>query len=934
MAGLPGNASIYYRVGFPPRPCSRKAGASSRLARDPKGIPMAKTTRKLEEEVSRLNRDFSILSAISQTINQSVDLHEILNNSLDQIKELTGVSSVGLFLLDGEENVLVLAAQRGLSKPLMKGLRRTSLEDGIPGQVVLSGDAVFIEDYPRHPKASPPLVEEGVRSLMGVPLGSKTRAQGALTIAWNESHPFNSSEINFFTSIAQIMSGALERVSLYTENVKRLEEQKTLYSISQEIASRLELKVILQKIMEGAISLLTAEAGEIALWDNRKQQYISVIVHGLPSSFIGREVGPPMEGIVGDICTQKGPVLYEDYERHPKRWQKLDVYHFKQVVGVPLNVRQMIIGTMVVGSWDPQKRFQAEEIELLSSFAHQAAIAIGNAKLYEDSTAKIKQLTSLYEIGKALSSTLDVDELLKKSLELLRGFLGHSPCSILLLDRNRNELYIQQIIGRDLEEVKEKRFKVGVDGIVGWAAQTGSPLYVPDVSKEPRYIPGVPGVRSEAVFPLKIRDEVIGVLNVESTEMNGFDEEDLKVLSSFASQVSISIENARLFAELKQTLKELKQAQDQIIQAEKLRALGEMASGVAHDFNNALAVILGNIQLLLYQLDRLGVQEVRQQLRSLEQATKDAAETVRRIQEFTGLRRDREFVSVPIGEMIKEVVTITQPRWRDQAQERGIHIELTTQGDETPLVFGSPSELREVLTNIVFNAIEAMPEGGTITLSSQPHGNWVEVRIHDTGTGMPEEVKKRIFDPFFTTKGVTNSGLGLSVSYGIVKRHGGEILVESEPGKGTTFILHLPMIHTEEQVKEEVIPAKEVRPAKILVIDDEDSVRDVLSRILKTQGHEVVSVSSGEEGIDRFKTETFDLVFTDLGMPKMSGWEVGRILKGMNAKVPIAIITGWGMELDREKMKESGIDLVISKPFQFDQVIRVVSEALELKERM
>jgi signal transduction histidine kinase/ActR/RegA family two-component response regulator len=502
------------------------------------------------------------------------------------------------------------------------------------------------------------------------------------------------------------------------------------------------------------------------------------------------------------------------------------------------------------------------------------------------------------------------------------------------LDRERNELYIKQIIGRDLEEIKEKRFKVGAHGIVGRAAQTGSPLYVPDVSKEPRYIAGVPGVRSKAVFPLKIRDEVIGVLNVESTEINGFDEEDLKVLSSFASQVSISIENARLFAELKQTLKELKQAQDQIIQAEKLRALGEMASGVAHDFNNALAVILGNIQLLLYQLDRLGVQEIRQQLRILEQAAKDAAETVRRIQEFTGLRRDREFVSVPIGEMIREVVTITQPRWRDQAQERGINIELTTQGDETPLVFGSPSELREVLTNVVFNAIEAMPEGGTITLSSQPHGNWVEVRIRDTGTGMPEEVRKRIFDPFFTTKGVTNSGLGLSVSYGIVKRHGGEILVESEPGKGTTFILHLPMIQTEEQVKEEVIPAKEVRPAKILVIDDEDSVRDVLSRILKTQGHEVVSVSSGEEGIDRFETETFDLVLTDLGMPKMSGWEVGRVLKGMNTEVPIAIITGWGMELNREKMKESGIDLVISKPFQFDQVIRVVSEALELKERM
>ena len=175
----------------------------------------------------------------------------------------------------------------------------------------------------------------------------------------------------------------------------------------------------------------------------------------------------------------------------------------------------------------------------------------------------------------------------------------------------------------------------------------------------------------------------------------------------------------------------------------------------------------------------------------------------------------------------------------------------------------------------------------------------------------------------------------MSVSYGIIKRHGGEILIDSETGKGTTFIIHLPTGYGEEgAVVKEVAIFKESRRARILVIDDEDSVRDILSRMLKTKGHKVVVAPNGEEGIERFRTEPFDLVFTDLGMPKLSGWDVGKTIKEINPKTPIAMITGWGVELDREKLNDSGIDLIISKPFNFDQVIHLVSEAMEMKERM
>ncbi|HSB06491.1 MAG TPA: ATP-binding protein, partial [Thermodesulfobacteriota bacterium] len=578
---------------------------------------------------------------------------------------------------------------------------------------------------------------------------------------------------------------------------------------------------------------------------------------------------------------------------------------------------------------------QEREIDLLFNFAHQAAIAIGNSILYEDSLAKIKQLTTLYEVGKALSSTLEFNRLLEGGLDLLHSRLGYDSCGILFVDKMKDELFVKQVRGRDFESVRPLRFRIGIDGIVGWVAKSGEPYYAPDVSKDPHYISVSSEIKSEAAFPIKVRDQVIGILNVESRDLRGFDEDDLKVLSSFASQMSVCMENAQLFAELKQTLTELKQAQDQIVQTEKLKALGEMASGVAHDFNNVLAVVLGNIQLLSYQLDDLSREEIRERLKAIERSSRDGAQTVRRIQEFTGIRRDKEFSPVSINELVRGVIVMTEPRWKDQAQRTGIQIELSTQFEEVPFILGNPSELREVLTNIIFNAIDAMPDGGRLTLSTQHSAeDWVEVRIADTGIGMTEEVKRRIFDPFFTTKGVTNSGLGMSVSYGIIKRHGGEILVESEPGKGSTFAVHLPTGYlAEDSEAKGPEPVREISPARILVIEDDASVQDILSQMLRAKGHRVVVASDGEEGIERFGTDQFDLVFTDLGMPKLSGWEVGKILKKMNPQIPIAMITGWGAELHRDKMRENGIDIVIPKPFSFEKITQLVSEVLEQREK-
>jgi PAS domain S-box-containing protein len=372
-----------------------------------------------------------------------------------------------------------------------------------------------------------------------------------------------------------------------------------------------------------------------------------------------------------------------------------------------------------------------------------------------------------------------------------------------------------------------------------------------------------------------------------------------------------------------------KRIEEQLFQAEKLRAVGEMASGVAHDFNNALAAILGNTQLLLYTAQD---EELKETLKIIEQVAKDSGQTVRRLQDFTRRRVPQELFKVDINSIIKDSIEITKPRWKDEAQSRGIRIEIVSNLEDIPFASGNASELREVITNMIFNAIEAMHEGGKVEIRTFKKRRDIFIQISDTGVGIAEEAKKRIFEPFFTTKPFSNTGLGLSMSYGIVKRFGGEIEVESKVGQGTTFTIILPI---GEEGKEEAVDPQTIkkgRKARILVIDDEEFVRSVLSRTLAQADHQVTLAEDGRKGVQLFKEGKFDIVLTDLGMPGVSGWEVCRMIKEVSPRTPVGMITGWGDERNRSKMEEYGLDFFISKPFDFAQILNVVAETMESKE--
>jgi PAS domain S-box-containing protein len=373
-----------------------------------------------------------------------------------------------------------------------------------------------------------------------------------------------------------------------------------------------------------------------------------------------------------------------------------------------------------------------------------------------------------------------------------------------------------------------------------------------------------------------------------------------------------------------------------LLQAEKLKSLGEMASGVAHDFNNMLTAILGRAQLLkrmlggaLKHVDTVSAAEIVKGIAVIEGAALDGAETVRRIQDFSRTGVSQRFSEVvDLTEVIRGALEYTRARWKDEAELQGLHFRIENTLTDPVTVVGNAAELREVFTNLINNSLDAMPKGGTLSFSAACDTQTATVTVQDTGIGIPRSVIDRIFDPFFTTKGPRSTGLGMSVSYGIVRRHNGSISVSSEEGRGATLTITLPLGRADFRVRPDIESAVQGSPGlQVLVIDDDADVREVLVDMLESIGHRVESASAGVAGLEMFRATPFDLVFTDLGMPGISGWDVAREIKSIREQTLLALVTGWDVQYQRENIEQYRIDFILHKPFQVSNIMDVMSMA-------
>jgi len=546
---------------------------------------------------------------------------------------------------------------------------------------------------------------------------------------------------------------------------------------------------------------------------------------------------------------------------------------------------------------------------------------------------QVKRLSLLNELTRSILSRDDLESMLRAVLQRLNDGLPADFGAVFLLDAGGkratviacagcvgvplSRVGVGQGTGMLVEETGFCKCLQGQTVSVIDAARTEAPLL--------QRFAGA-GLRSLVGVPLQTGQEVLGILVMARRGVGAFRSAEATFLHQVGDQCALAIRHMRLLVELRVTYEQLHQTQREIALQERLRALGQVASGIAHDINNAISPVLIFAGLLLKEP---GLSErARERLRLIQTAAEDVAKTVERLRAFYRRRSASELLQpVDLNEAVRQVIEMTRPRWESLPQRQGVVVEMRIDLQEglSP-VMGIEQEIRQALTNLIFNAVDAMPEGGTLTFRTYEVGAGEEgpeaicVEVSDTGIGMDEETRERALEPFFTTKGERGTGMGLPVVYGIMQRHEGRIEIESALGEGTTVRLVFPGRRPVEAEREEET-AGLASPLRILCIDDEPLVRIALKEMLESMGHAAEVAGGGQAGLEAFhaaqeRGEPFDVVITDLGMPYVSGREVVWTVKRDSPETPVIVLSGWGVRVGAEEERDTPLreDWVLSKP--------------------
>jgi signal transduction histidine kinase/ActR/RegA family two-component response regulator len=488
-------------------------------------------------------------------------------------------------------------------------------------------------------------------------------------------------------------------------------------------------------------------------------------------------------------------------------------------------------------------------------------------------------------------------------------------------------------LAMELALTEQSRVSVGKNGLA--RCVTGQLVYEPDLAQLDFPFPkrlAEGGLGSVVAAPLRSESRIFGVLMAARRATNAFDSTDCEFLRQLSEHVAVAAHQAQIYTALQQAYDDLRRSQKSVMEQERLRVLGQMASGIAHDINNALSPVALYTESLLEKEPNLS-ERTRSYLETTQRAIGDVAHTVGRMREFYRQREPQLILApVDLNALGRQVLDLTRARWRDMPLQRGIVIRLETELDSSnPRVSGIESEIREALTNLIFNAVDAMQEGGTLAVRTRttPAGR-VRIEVLDTGVGMDEETRRRCLEPFFTTKGERGTGLGLAMVYGVAQRQNAELHVESTVGVGTTVSLDFPPL-TAMPAAKAARGALVVTCLNILLVDDDPLIIRSLQAILEEDGHTVTAATGGQEGIDTFQAATrrnehFSIVITDLGMPYVDGRKVASAVKSASSVTPVIMLTGWGQRLIDDDEIPEHVDRVLNKPPKLYQLRAALSE--------
>jgi signal transduction histidine kinase/HAMP domain-containing protein len=706
----------------------------------------------LERRVTDRTKELAALNTIAAVVSRSLDLQQILNNALEKTLEVMGIEAGGIYLLDEETGVLTLAARHGFSPQFVGEIDRLKVGEGFSGRVVQSGQPLVVRDISADPRLTRMVVrEEGLRSLVSVPLSSKRKVLGTLFAITHGYREFTDQDVQLLISISNQIGVAIENAHLFEAERRRRQEATLLAEMAKLISGTLDLDQVLRRTAEYAVGVFDVHCCCILLYHEGTGTLRPAVQVGFDDQVAATIAGlefTPSERMRRRVFDDLQPLIVEDVPSEP-HLSPQHLLGLQSALVAPIEIGGLRLGAMQLGTHPPRRRrFTADEGELALAMANQAAVAIENARLFEGEQRRAEQFRVISEVGRGITSILAVDELLDQMVRLIQEAFNYYHVGFGLIEGD--ELVARAGAGHLRDAYQALRLKVGQEGIGGWVAQSGKPLLVPDVSREPRYyvVPQASETRSELCVPLKAKGSVIGVLDVQSDQLDAFDESDLMVLQALANQAAVAIENARLY----------EQARQVAILEERQRLARDLHDSVTQNLYGVTMYAEAAARLLLAGEMDLAADH----LRELRDTSQEALREMRLL--IFELRP-------PVLEQ-EGLVAALEARLEAVEGRSGLETEFKVEGED-----GLPPDIEEGLYRIAQEALNNTlkhAQAHRITVHLRQDKRTVVLEVADDGIG---------FDPAIARE---QGGLGLPGMEERAAGLSGRFAVKSGPGEGTS----------------------------------------------------------------------------------------------------------------------------------------------------
>jgi PAS domain S-box-containing protein len=857
-----------------------------------RGVDEDITERKrAEEALQRRNRELAALNAVGDVITSTLDLRTMQNLIVDKAVELLQAEAGLLWLVDQDTGELVCEVTADPDSADLVG-KHLSPGTGVVGAAVQEERPIIVGEAQadrRWYRGFDDQTAFTTRSIIAVPMVSRGRTIGAIELLnRRDGVSFTDDDERLLAAIGQQIGVAVENARLFEETRVRVRQTELLLSASEAAASALDGTQVLRHVARAVARAMGADMVGAYLLDESGTALRPIAGYHVPAERLEAylQFQIPLKGhsFVEDAWQNKQAVFTSEAGNDPRLdAQTRQLFQATSVLLIPMIVKGEIIGGLWAVWWEEVYRFTEEELRLGEGIVRQAAVAIQDAGLFEETRRRVRELRLLHDVGLAAASGVDLGETLQAAAVALAAELEGNNVALLLLHPESDTLRMAASVGYPPGVVKDLRIRLG-EGITGWVAQHGEPALVPDVRLDPRYIEVGPDTRSELCVPLAAGPLVIGILNVESPQLDAFTDDDQRLLSTLASNLTVLIERARLFEEVEAARNESQQRADALEEANvRLRELdrlkSEFLANMSHELRTPLNSVIGFSEVLIDGLVGEVTSEQEECLGNIRSSGKHLLALVNDILDLSKIeagRMELEMATFDVAELLAEVEVTIRPLIEKKSQVLKVE-----QAGGLPPLTADRLRVKQVLLNLLNNGYKFTPVGGRIGLSCRLADEaTILFSVADTGIGIKPEDQEIIFEEFRQADGsasreVTGTGLGLAISKRLVEMHGGRIWVESEYGHGATFSFLLPLADPPAAEPGAAGETEQSSDGKIvLVVEDDRQFSDLLAFYLRREGYTPVQYYNGVGVLDHARRLKPALITLDVMLPDLDGWDV------------------------------------------------------------